>query len=185
MAAKKASGKPVDRTQIYVALIGVIGTVVVALITVYANKSAGSVPTPTTTAGISITASADASTNSTSTPQNRGVCLEDYFAKVTADNRLDLEAGISTRISAKKDAVYGVRFLDGGKLLGELQFTAAANTKSFKVVSVMDGGCSQVFDYGNLDRPDAKSALNNWENLGLSLPDGKYRMRAAAPSLLA
>ncbi len=164
--AKKKSESKVDRTQIYVALIGLIGTIVVALIAAYANKPASNTPVPATaTAATAVT------------PQNGGLCLEDYFSSINADNRLDLDLGVSTRISVKKDDVFGLRLFDGKRLLAELQFTATSNTKSFKVVSVIDGNCTQVFDYGNLDRPDAKGAIENWENLGLSLPDGKYRIR--------
>jgi hypothetical protein len=183
MAKKKSEEKPVDRTQIYVAIIGVFGTIAVALITVLANRPSASAPTPTTNVtSIATNASGQGTaqggpTNTPFVSPNGGLCLEDYFSAVTAENRQDLQAGISTRFTAKKDGVFGIRLFENGKVIGELQFTGEANTKSFKVVSVIDASCSPVFDFGNLDRPTAKGAIANWENLGLPFSSGMYRLR--------
>lgn len=165
MAKKKSDGK-VDRTQIYVALIGVIGTITVALITVFANRPA--TPTASTETAVSSTQPAS---------QNGGLCLEDYLADVEASNRIVLQMGVSQRIESKKDAVYGAQLLDGSTVLGEFKFTGESNSKSFKVISVINANCSPVFDFGNLDRPTANDALSDWENLGITFDAQKYRVR--------
>lgn len=188
MAKKKSNGsgekpKPIDRTQVIVAIIGLIGTVAVALIAVMANKTT---ETPPTQNGNQSSTSAPATDQKTATPepaatepstQNGGMCLEEYFSNVPAENRVDLYTGISSRISSNKDAVYGVRLFEGNTILGEIQFTGATNSKSFQVVSLIDANCRQIFNYGNLDRPSAKGAIGNWENLGLPFATGNYRIR--------
>ncbi len=170
MAKKKSDGK-VDRTQIYVALIGVIGTIVVTLITVLANRPAATTPTATPeTNETSATPTEPAS-------QNSGLCLENYFADVDAANRVALQLGVSQRITFKKDAVYGAQLLDGSRMLGEMKFTGDGNSKSFKIISVVDARCAPIFDFGNLDRPIANNTVADWENLGITLDAQEYRMR--------
>jgi hypothetical protein len=172
MSRKKAGEKPLDRTQIYVALIGVIGTIIVTLITVLANRPAAAPAEPTAEPE-----TAEASPASQGNSQSSGTCLEDYFGDVPLENRFDLTSGVSTRVSAKQDGVFGIRLFDDGNLLGEIILTGANNTKSFQVVSVIDAGCEQIFEYENLDRPDAKGSLADWENLGMTFAASDYRLR--------
>jgi hypothetical protein len=178
MVKKKTSAKPVDRTQIYVAIIGVVGTIIVALITVLSNKPVER-PTPQTVEATSaVTDTTTPAQNiSTPIPQSGGLCLEDYLKNISAGSRIDLDAGISTVITTSKEGLYGIRLFDGGKLLGEMQFTGSTNSKSFQVVSMIDANCLQIFEYGNLDRPTAKGAIGNWENLGIPFDGGNYRLR--------
>lgn len=181
MTKKRTSTKPVDRTQIYVAIIGVVGTIVVALITVLANKPgdtpASQIPATATALSSSATDSLQTDTPPSPQVQNGGLCLEDYLKNISAGNRVDLEPGISKRIATNKEGLYGVRLFDGGKLLGEMQFTGSTNSKSFQVISMIDANCSQIFGYANLDRPAAKGAISDWENLGIPLVAGNYRLR--------
>ena len=170
MTQKNPGG--IDKTQVWVAVIGVIGTIVVTIITLYANQPGTGTPTPDTPTNTPITV----------VQQNGGLCLEEYFSNVTAENRQDVNVGSSITLSSKKDAVYGVRLFDNGKLLGEMQFTGTSNSKSFNIVSVIDANCSQVFDYRNIDRPDANNTLENLENLGLNFTEGSYRVRMGWPS---
>lgn len=178
MVKKKASAKPVDRTQIFVAIIGVVGTIIVALITVLSNRSAER-PTPLTIEATYAVIDTTNPTQNSATPiiQSGGLCLEDYLKNISAGNRIDLDAGISTVLTANKEGLYGLRLFDGGKLLGEMQFTGSTNSKSFQVISMIDANCSQIFEYGNLDRPTVKGAIDDWENLGIPFDAGNYRLR--------
>ena len=168
MAKKKSGG--IDKTQLWVAIIGVIGTIAVTLITTYAGKNGNKTPAPTEIPAAS-------STDTPSAPQSGGLCLEDYFSNVSAENRHDLQVGETANLSAKKDAVYGVRLFEGTGLLGEILFTGTSNTKSFNIVSIIDATCSQVFGFENLDSPGSNNAIGNSENLGATFFGADYRLR--------
>lgn len=177
-AVQEEKPKPIDRTQVIVAIIGLIGTITVALIALLANKSAEPAPNTHAETFTVLPNTAEVNMPVTSTSEVvGGLCLEEYFSNIAAQNRLDLDAGVSTRISTSRDGSYGIRFFDNGKLLGEMKFTGATNTKSFHVVSLIDVNCQQIFSYGNLDRPTAKGTIGDWENLGLSFTAGNYRLR--------
>lgn len=178
MAKKKTTSKepdekpkPIDRTQIIVAMIGLIGTLAVALITVFANRPVEN-PAATTS-----TIEEVGVTESPTIVQNNETCFDDYFASIPADNRLDLSAGISTRLPDSEDGKYGIRLFDNGVLLGGLQFVGASDTQSFDVISVVDANCTPVSDFGNIERSNAGGAIANWENLGLSITGVEYRLR--------
>jgi len=169
MTKKKSRG--IDKTQIWVAVIGVIGTIAVTLITTFASQSDAETPVPTEPQSVST------STAAPTTLPGGNLCLEDYFSSVSASNRYDLQVGETAILSAKKDAVYGVRLFEGVNLLGEIIFTGASNTKSFSIVSIIDSNCSQVFGYGNLDQPGANNSIGDSENLGVAFFGTNYRLR--------
>ena len=169
MTKKKSGG--IDKTQVWVAVIGVIGTIAVTLITTFANQSGVETPAPTESQSVS------GSTATPTTLSGGNLCLEEYFSNVSAGNRYDLQVGETAVVSAKKDAVYGVRLFEGVNLLGEILFTGTSNTKSFNIVSIIDSNCSQVFGYVNLDQPSANNIIGDSENLGAAFFGTNYRLR--------
>lgn len=183
MAKKKTSPKekeqeekpkPLDRTQIIVAIIGLIGTIIVASVTFLANRSTDSAPpggTVTRENGV-VTSAVDAPASS----PNDGACFGGYFASVPSQNQADLQAGVAKRISGN-DGIYGVRLFDSAELLGGMIFVGTASTESFSATSVVDETCSPVTDFWNLNRPNANGAIGNWEYLGMWFSEGNYRMR--------
>ncbi|MEN9563958.1 MAG: hypothetical protein RIR73_2202, partial [Chloroflexota bacterium] len=166
--------KPIDRTPIIVAIIGLVGTITVTLITVFANRPP---QTPSSLSdenesGIisdipeaSLASSADSS------------CLEKYFSSVPFEYQVDIQTGISTRISSSTEGTYGVRLFENGGLLGGLQFTGVSGTNSFNVISVIDTYCKPVDKFGNLERTNANNVIGNWENLGITFATQNYRLR--------
>jgi hypothetical protein len=181
MAKKKASSKeqeekpkPIDRTPIIVAIIGLVGTITVTLITVFANRPAETRSSP---GGVDESGVIPAVLESSSASSADGSCLDDYFAAVPAEHRLDLQAGISTRIPDSTDGLYGIRFFENGSFLGGMQFMGTSDASSFSVISVIDAGCAPVDEFGNLERPSANGVIGNWENLGLTLSAQNYRLR--------
>ena len=183
--------KPIDRTQVIVAIIGLVGTLAVAVIALLGSqaqdKPAQNIES--TTLQSAEAPSANASTSSppqaqTTAPVNSNSeeCVGEYFANVVPENQNSMEVGIKLYISTDSQSgdtlgPYGVQLTENGAFIGAIQFLGFTNSDSFKVTSVVDSNCAQITDFGNIDIPSRESAIDNWGNLGIHLASGDYRLR--------
>lgn len=195
MARKKVSqvkkdeekSKPLDRTQIYVAIIGLTGTIAVALIALLGNKPPEIQAENTAPATSPAIIRQDLGTSTTGTSQvsnlqSSGGCVGEYFANVAPENQISMEIGANVRIPANDRSEntlgpFGIQLTENGVFIGALQFLGFVNSASFKVTSVVDANCTQTSDFGNLDIPSKQASIDNWGNLGLQFPGGSYRIR--------
>jgi hypothetical protein len=195
---KEEKPKPIDRTQIYVALIGLVGTLIVALIAFWSSKAPEKSPN-NSEATLPLTASVS-KTNSPSTgisktqivapsnnTQTNGNCMDKYLTNVPLENQQNMEVGANIRLSVKNqsdDSIgpYAIQLTENGNLIGALQFLGFKNTSSFKILSVIDANCIQTNEFGNIDIPSKQAAIDNWENLGFHISSGHYRLRMGLKS---
>ncbi len=198
MARKKAgsskkeveSAKPIDRTQITVALIGLVGTIAVAVIALLGNKtpekpaeniettSSQNADAPTINDPFTITPQAQIEAN----PDSIEGCVGEYFANVAPENQNSMEVGLKIYMPIKSQSgntfgPFGVQLTENGRFIGAIQFLVFTDSASFKITSVVDSNCTQIADYGNYDVPLKQAAIDNWGNLGFQLTSGKYRLR--------
>lgn len=190
--------KPVDRTQIYVALIGLVGTLAVALIAFWSNKVSEKSPdnsetntSPTVVISETDSLSTEILETQIVAPANNtqanGNCTDEYLANVPFENRQEMEIGGNIRIQIKDQSdnsigPYAIQLTENGILIGALQFLGFKNTSSFKILSVVDADCAQMNEFGNIDIPSKQASIDNWENLGFRLSSGHYRMRMGLKS---
>lgn len=188
--------KPIDRTQIIIALIGLIGTVSVAVLALLNNKTPEK-PVETVEFSTTQVAGAPAANTpliSTSQVQNTvpsisqpmDGCVKEYFTNIAPENQNFLEVGADITIlinSQNENTVgpFGIQFTENGAFIGALQFLGFKNTSSFKITSVVDADCTQITDFGNIDNPPKQTAINNWDSLGFHLTTGNYRLRMGLP----
>ena len=191
MAKKKSK----DNTAIYVAIIGLAGTIIVALINllstrmqveipISATKTAQSNSTPFDSLSLKPTpspAQSDSGDNIDGNSIEPSVeCLQEYFDDVSIGLQTNLEVNISTNLDIPSSLTDSFSIGPVGAVLtrnaipvGAVKLLIFPEAHSFKFTSIVDADCHIVDDFENLTR-SSHDTLQNWDVLGINFNEETF-----------
>ena len=177
-------GKNSRKTQVTVAIIGLIGVLGAAAIANWdkifpersanqtAQKTGEQLPVTPTTSG-------------SQGPEGARIsgCFEQYFSRLPGDRIAILEAGVKDfqiiGPHQSKEQIIAIHLQENRQPIGGLKFHFYSNNTIFKIESVVGSKCQPVEEYANATRGGDKHILQNWDELQLRLGNAAYTLSIA------
>ena len=171
-----ASKKP-PRTEVIIAMIGLIGVLGAAVI---ANWDKIFRPKPP-----------DGPTNSNIAPVNKSTpqpsisdpqaCLTTFLQNVPNDRIITLENGTYDQQiigpHQSKDQAIALRLEENRELVGVIKLQFYSLNAMFKIVSIIDFECQPVESFENRSRGGDKHVLQNYDKFEIRFKKGVYALR--------
>ncbi len=166
------------RVAIIVAIIGLVGTLGAALITVSGERGDRLAPASAATSPVTPVLSQAAADDTR--------CLEQFFADIDPAGRVALAVGVSQQdIYFPPEALtqptpigpIGLSLTMGLQTVGGLKFIFAPASQTFEILDIVDADCHKVDDAMNLTRSGSGRLLQNWDALGFDLLSGSVTIR--------
>jgi len=184
----KEDSDKTSKTQITVAVIGLIGLVTVALIANVDklwpkpndNRTANANALNTNIAVASPTSPSSESSRATRFPDS---CLNQNLSVVPGDRRetVAIEGGEPDIIKGKqsKDGLAAVWLIASNRPVGAITFSPTyvdSENYSFRVEHLLNSKCQET-DYVNIDNPEYRPVLHNWNRIRMTLDSQEYWLR--------
>ena len=186
-----ALSKNSHKTQIIVALIGLIGVLAAAVIAnwdkIFPERSADQTAQRAgeqqpATPGASGSQAARGGLGGPRGPGMSG-CFEQYFLGLPPDRIAVLEAGAKgfqlIGPHQSKDQTIAIQLQENRRPIGGLKFHFYLQNTIFKIESVVNSNCQPVEDYVNASRGGDKHILQNWDDLQVRLGNAAYTLTLA------
>lgn len=171
------SSKKPPRTEVVVAIIGLIGALGAAVI---ANWDKFFPPNPP-----------DGPTNSNIAPVNKSTpqpsisdpqaCLTQFLQNVPKDRVTTLENGTYDqqiiRPDQSKDQAIALRLEENREFVGAIKLHFYSSNAMFKIDSIVDSECQPVESFENRSRGGDKHVVQNYDELEIRFKKGVYILR--------
>ena len=169
--------KKPPRTEVVVAIIGLIGVLGAAL---FANYDKIFPPKPP-----------DGRTNSNIAPINKSTpqpsisdpqaCLTTFLQSVPKDRITTLENGVYDQQiigpHQSKDQAIALRLEENRQFVGAIKLQFYSSNAIFKIDSIVDSECQPVENFENQSRGGDKHVIQNYDELEIRFKNGVYALR--------